>query len=121
MRIGMHDNLRVRWPETVAFLIALIIGLLAWSRADDKSPSLTAEHRLQLLNDFKSAVIAQENAARAQQRAQALVQKFYQTQSDLAKADKFPEGTTFTINVDNDEITPVLPKDKSDEKKDAKK
>jgi len=114
-------KLRVRWPETIAFLIALVIGLLVWSRADDKitAPVLTTEHRLQLLNDFKSAVIAQNNAVLAQQRAQALVQKFYQTQSELAKADKFPEGTTFTINVDNDEITPIMPKDKSG--KDAKK
>jgi len=107
---------KIRVPETIAFVIALIIGLLVWSRGEEK-PTLTTEHRLQLLNDFKSAVIAQDNAVRAQQRAQQLVQKFYQTQTELAKADKFPDGTTFTVNVDTDEITPVIPEPKKDAKK----
>lgn len=115
MRLGRY-TVHLDRPEFYFFVLAVVIGLLTWARSQDKpstpstAPTVSADTRLQLLNAYKSAIIAQENVGHAQQRFQQMVATFNQLQSDRAKADKFPEGTTFTVNLDTDEVTPVLPK-----------
>lgn len=111
MRLGRY-TVHLDRPEFYFFVLAIVIGLLTWARSQDKpnAPTVSPDTRLQLLNAYKSAIIAQENVGHAQQRFQQMVATFNQLQADRAKADKFPEGTTFTVNLDTDEVTPVLPK-----------
>lgn len=83
-------------------------------------PTVCPADRLELLNDFKSAIIAQSEVQRAQAAFQAKVQKYNETTARIANKDGFLRGTTFNVDATTDTITPVAPpEDKG--KKDIKK
>lgn len=124
----MPQTDRIRTLEALLFTIAIVIGTLSWSRADNAKPASTStttpsqskESRLLILNAYKSAVIAQDQMQQANVRFQQRLADLNRVQAERAKADGFPEGTTWQVNADTDELTLVAAPKKEEPKPDAK-
>ena len=99
---------------------ALITFVYAQKPATEAA-HLSDEAKVRLLSSYKSALIAQTNAALAQQKLQLAIQSFQALAEKEAAAGKFPKGTTFQVNVDTDEVTAIEPQKKDEKKPDEKK
>lgn len=102
-----------------------ILLFVAVALAADKP--LPEVSNLKLVNQYQVAVIAQQSLQAAQaavQQNQAALTKavadYHALEAVEAKANGYPEGTTFTVDTTAGKATPVLPP-KKDEKAEVKK
>lgn len=98
----------------IRFLAVFLLATLVQA-ADVKPPSETS--RLKLVNAFQHAVIKQVNFNKAQAELTEAVGAYNRLQETEASANGYPKGTTFTVNVDTQELTVNVPAEKKEEKK----
>ena len=103
--------------RTLQTILLLLPMLTMAQTAPPKAPALTNEQRLTLVSSYQRALLSQQGAFQAQQKAQQDATNFYLSCASMVKELKHPEGTTCNVNVDTGEVTFVAPPPKKDEGK----
>lgn len=105
----------------LSLLFFLVIALSAWSQQAPPtvvpSPpagtttvtSVSEVTKLRLLSAYKSALLAQNAAAEAQQVLQRAVDVYNAATKKAAVDEKLPEGTKFNVDLAKEEVSAQLP------------
>ena len=99
-------------------ILPLLLASIMLIAQSPKPPSpLSNEQRLTLLSTYQRALLSQNLAAQAKQRAEMDATSFFLACAAVVKEAKGIEGTTCNVNVDTGEVTLVAPAPKVEGKK----
>lgn len=112
LMVGRDFMTRYWWLVVAVSLV--VVSLLAAEAVKCESGKWGEEvckaNRLEVINSYQRAVIAQTQVQQAQQALQAAVAAYNAEQAKQVKEVGFQEGTTFVVDIGANTATPQSPK-----------
>src|SRR6266849_4233529 len=101
---------------TTVIMVLLAVMLMALAQSPVVA-TVTELERLQIVNTWQAAIIAQVDAQAAEARKQRAREAWNTVNTKVKDAHKWDAGTTFEINAETGEVLVHLPPAKADAKK----
>lgn len=98
--------------------VGVLLLLVVASAVAAEAPQLPEVSKLRVLSAFKSGMLAQAEAQRAQNAFQAKAKAYSDLVEREIEANHLPKGTTLQVDADAESVMVILPK-QSEEKKPA--
>jgi hypothetical protein len=98
-----------KWLILAIATLAFVTAALLMSHAADDAAKVSELEKLKIINAYQAAVIAQVDAARANEAVQKAIGSYNAVLDETRKAHAWPDGTKIELNGERTDVTVVLP------------